>query len=208
MIGITALQLVKLLYDKITQAEKPVAAQPAPPPLLAPLYCSPAEAAEKLAARDAAWDAAAKKFGADQLEQYREPELLPASRPAAFPVPSFQLPALNFQLPTSTSQLPIPTTLAVVTGFVLQSGLAKSMVDGGPIGTPCGKPCRVGVIYVARPPMRATWMYLPCTERQTLDAANRQCNEGLLSVAELAGVCELLRRQRERMACDCQESRP
>lgn len=152
------------------------------------LYCSPAEAAAKLAARDAAWDAAAKKFGADQLD------------PASFPV----LGAGSLELEAGN------TTLAVVTGFVLPSGSAKSMVAGGPIGTPCGKPCRVGVIYVARSPLpdRATWIYLPCTERQTLGAANRQCNEGLLSVAELAGVCELLRRQRERMACDCQESRP
>jgi hypothetical protein len=78
------------------------------------------------------------------------------------------------------------------------------MVDGGPIATPCGRPCRVGVIYVAR----VTWVYLPCTERQAWDVACWQCNHGLLSIAELAGVCELLRRQRERMACDCKESRP
>ena len=180
MIGITALQFFELLYGKKEA--------PAKPAVEAPLYCSPAEAAEKLAA----WDAAAKKFVADQLEKYREPELLPEGHPAAFPVPSFQLPTPNSQLPSA------------VTGFVLPSGLAKSMVDGGPIATPCGRPCRVGVIYVAR----VTWVYLPCTERQAWDVACWQCNHGLLSIAELAGVCELLRRQRERMACDCKESRP
>jgi hypothetical protein len=199
MIGIAFLRV----FSKLFRREKEPPAKPAagvdfgatpPTLLLAPLYCSPAEAAEKLAA----WDDAAKKFGADQLEQYREPELLPASHPAAFPVPSFQLPTPNSQLPSC------------VTGFVLPSGLAKSMVDGGPLRTPCGRPCRVGVIYVARPasPDRVTWVYLPCTERQARDVATCQCLDELISLAELWGVWELLNRQRERTACDCKESRP